>query len=119
VQNVSAELGLTTLYQAPLRTTVSAAMFLNTLPLSGFRGQTQKLNYGVVTFAARYGFMKNLLTVAATVAPAFGDYHRIAFDTGVEWTARTDMQLLLQFSFFKNSDVPNESIMSLRYRYTI
>lgn len=119
VQNVSAELGLTTLYQAPLRTTVSAAMFLNTLPLSGFRGQTQNLNYGVVTFAARYGFMKNLLTVAATVAPAFGDYHRIAFDTGVEWTARPDMQLLLQFSFFKNSDVPNESVMSLRYRYTI
>jgi hypothetical protein len=119
VQNVSAELGLTSLFQAPLRTTFSAAMFLNTLPLSGFRGQTQTLNYGVLTFAARYGFMRNLLTAAATVAPAFGDYHRIAFEAGLEWAARPDMQLLLQISFFKNSDVADESIVSLRYRYTI
>jgi hypothetical protein len=119
VKNVSAELGLTSLFQIPLRTTVSAAMFLNTLPASGLRGQEQTLNYGLLTFAARYGFMKNLLTVAATVAPAFGDYHRVAFETGLEWTARPDMQLLFQLSFFKNSDVADESIVSVRYRYTI
>ena len=102
-----------------LSTTISAAMFLNTLPVSGLRGQEQTLNYGVLSFAARYGFMRNLLTVSATISPAFGDYHRIAFDTGLEWAARPDMQLLLQVSVYKNSDVPNESIVSLRYRYSI
>jgi hypothetical protein len=119
VKNMTAEMGLTTFFQIPLRTTVSAAMFLNTLPVSGVRGEEQKLNYGMVTLAARYGFLRNLLTVSTTVSPTFGDYHRIAFDAGVEWTARPDMNLLLQVSVFSNADVPNESIVSLRYRYTI
>lgn len=119
VRNVTAEIGLNTSYQVPLRTIVSASMYLNTLPLSGVRGQEQHLNYGVLSFAARYGFMRNLLTLAGTISPAFGDYHRVAFDTGLEWAARNDMQLIFQVSFFKNSDVPNESIVSLRYRYTI
>jgi hypothetical protein len=119
VKNVSAELGLTTLYKIPLRTIFSAGMFLNSLPESGMRGQTRDLNYTVLTFSARYTAIVNILTVSATVAPTFGDYRRIAFDAGTEWTARPDMQLLFQFSFFKNSDFPNESIVSLRYRYTI
>jgi hypothetical protein len=119
VKNVTAELGLTTLYKIPLRTVFSAAMFLNTLPQSGARGQSRDLNYTVLSFAARYAVVPNIVTIAATVAPTFGDYRRIAFDAGTEWTARPNMQLLFQFSFFKNSDFPDESIVSLRYRYTI
>lgn len=119
VDNVTAELGLTTLYAIPLRTVVSAAMFLNTLPEPGMRGQTRTLNYTVLSLAGRYGLLNNTLTLAASVAPAFGDYRRIAFDAGAEWAARPDMQLIFQLSFFRNADFPNESIVSLRYRYTI
>ena len=119
VTNMTAELGLTTLYRIPLRTVFSAAMFLNTLPAPGMRGASRDLNYTVLSIAARYAVVPNIVTVTASVAPTFGDYRRIAFDAGTEWTARPDMQLLFQFSFFKNTDFPNESIVSLRYRYTI
>ena len=119
VTNMTAELGLMTIYKSPLRTVFSAALFLNSLPASGMRGVFRDLNYSVLSFAARYTVVPNSVTVTASVAPTFGDYRRIAFDTGTEWTARPDMQLLFQFSFFKNADFPNESIVSLRYRYTI
>ena len=119
VRNITAELGLTTLYRIPLRTVFSVAAFFNTLPDATVRGRSFDLNYTMLSAAARYTIVPDKLVMAATVAPTFGDYKRVAFDLGTEWNARPDMQLILQFSFFANDDFPNENIVSLRYRYSI
>jgi hypothetical protein len=119
VRSTTMELGVTTLYRIPLRTVFSVAAFLNTLPDGTVRGATQQLNYTMISAAARYTIVRDVFVIAATVAPTFGDYRRVAFDLGSEWNARPDMQLILQFSFFSNQGHPNENIVSLRYRYSI
>lgn len=119
VRNITAELGLTTMYRIPLRTSVSLAAFFNTLPDGIVRGNSRDLNYSVISVSGRYTAIQNILVLAATIAPTLGDYRRIAFELGTEWSARPDMQLIFQLSYFKNDNLPNENIVSLRYRYTI
>lgn len=119
VRNVTAELGVTTLYRIPLRTTVSVAAFFNTMPTGVVRGASTDLDYTMLSLAGRYTLIRDVLLIAATFAPTLGDYRRIAFDFGTEWNARPDMQLVLQCSFFSSEGYPNENIVSLRYRYSI
>ncbi len=119
VRTITAELGLTTLYQIRLRTVISLATYFNTIPDGVIRGASRDLNYSVLSVAGRYTVIRNVLILAATVAPTFGDYRRIALDFGTEWNARPDMQLIFQISFFKNDGLPNENIVSLRYRYSL
>ncbi len=119
VKNVTLEIGLTTLYTIPLRTVFNLGIFRNTLPAGTLRGESRYVNYTVLTLGSRYTVIAGILTLGATVAPTFGDYKRIVLDFGSEWTARPDMSLLFQLTFFKNDGVPDERIVSLRYRYTI
>lgn len=119
VRNVTAELGVTTLYRIPLRTTVSIAAFFNTMPTGIVRGASTDLDYTMLSLAGRYTLIRDVLMIAATFAPTLGDYRRIAVDLGTEWNARPDMQLVLQCSFFSNEGYPSENIVSLRYRYSI
>jgi len=116
VNNLIASLGIGTRYRIPLQTDFSAAFNFNDLP-TGVPSETRGFNYTTLMAHARYWPVRNVLSVMATVSPSFGDFQRTTVDLGVEWFVRPPMSLLMQFSYFKNNGVPNENLVSLRYRY--
>jgi hypothetical protein len=67
----------------------------------------------------KYNILRNILTVMATVAPTFGELERTVVDVRTEWYAAQAMAFTLQFSYFKNTGVADDSYLSLRYRYDI
>ncbi len=85
MKNVTAEAGLTSQYSIPLRTRVSVALNLNTLPDGTIRGQSSELNYTALSFHADYAIVRDVFTIMATVAPTLGDYRRTGLDLSSEW----------------------------------
>ncbi len=117
--NVTGEVGLTTQYAIPLQTILTVAVYLNTIPSGVTRGQSVDLNYTALSLMGRYTLIRDVLTLNGSIAPTFGNYRRIAADLGAEWFARRNMSFQLQGAYFHNDDDSNDSIVSLRYRFTI
>jgi hypothetical protein len=119
VKNFTVEAGLTSQFGIPLRTMVSIALNLNTLPDGTIRGQSSEMNYTALSFHADYALVRNVFSLMATVAPTLGDYRRTALDVSGEWFIRPDMSLVLQLAYYHNEALTDDSIVSLRYRLTI
>jgi hypothetical protein len=119
VNNFTVEAGLTSQYGIPLRTMVSIALNLNTLPDGTTHGQSSEVNYTALSFHADYAIIRNVFNILATIAPTLGDYRRTALDVSGEWFVRPDMSLVLQLAYYKNDTLTDDSIVSLRYRFTL
>jgi len=119
LKNVTVEAGLTSQYSIPLRTMVSIALNLNTLPDGTIHGQSSELNYTAVSFHANYAVIRDVFSIMATIAPTLGDYRRTALDASSEWFVRPDMSIVLQFAYYHNDTGTDDNIVSLRYRLTI
>jgi outer membrane translocation and assembly module TamA len=117
--NVTGEVGITTQYAIPLQTILSVAVYLNTLPSGVNRGETVDLNYTAISLTGRYTLIRDVLLLNGSIAPTFGNYRRTAADLGAEWFVRRNMSLQFQCAFFYNDGNSNDSIVSLRYRFTI
>ncbi len=119
VSNTSVTMGLTSRYAIPLQTTVELGFNFNSFPPATRGGQRRSLDYTSVALSGRYSILANILSVMGTVAPTFGELKRTVADLRVEWFANRTMSFTLQFSYFSNAGVPDDSYFSLRYRYDI
>jgi hypothetical protein len=119
VKNFTVEAGLTSQFGIPLRTMVSIALNLNTLPDGTIRGQSSEMNYTALSIHADYAIVRDVFSLMATVAPTLGDYRRTALDVSGEWFVRPDMSFVLQLAYYHNEALTDDSIVSLRYRLAI
>jgi len=83
------------------------------------RGESVDLNYTALSLMGRYTLIRDVLMLNGSIAPTFGNYRRTAADLGAEWFVRRNMSFQLQGAYFHNDDGSNDSIVSLRYRFTI
>ncbi len=119
VTNTAFLLGLASRYSIPLQTFIDLGLNLNDFPSEVGTGAHQTLNYTTLTLGARYFFIPDAVSAAATVAPTFGELQRTVIDTSVEWLFLRTMTLTLQISYYRNTGIPNDSFLSLRYRTII
>jgi hypothetical protein len=117
--NFTGEVGLTTQYAIPLQTILSIAVYLNTIPGGLIRGESVDLNYTALSLMGRYTLIRDVLILNGSIAPTFGNYRRTAADLGAEWFVRRNMSFQIQGAYFHNDDGSDDSIVSLRYRFTI
>ncbi len=119
VSNSTLTLGLNSRYSIPLQTTVEIGINFNSFPPAIPGDERRSLDYTSVALSGQYVILPNVLTCMATVAPTYGDLKRTVLDARAEWVAIPSMSFTLQFSYFGNSGLPDDSYMSLRYRYDI
>jgi hypothetical protein len=116
LENFTGEMVLSTRYAIPLQTIVSAALYLNTMPV-GTAGSSGDFNYTALSFTGRYGVIPDVLSLSGSIAPTFGDYRRTAADLDLEWMAMRTMTVDFQFAFYHNDNGTDDNIVSLRYRF--
>jgi hypothetical protein len=119
VSNTIVTVGLTSRYAIPLQTTVEIGLNFNSFPPTTRGGERRSLDFTSVALTGKYVALTNILTFMATVAPTFGELKRTVVDMRAEWFAIQAMSFTLQFSYFKNTGVADDSYISLRYRYDI
>jgi hypothetical protein len=119
VSNTIVTVGLTSRYAIPLQTTVEIGLNFNSFPPTTRGGERRSLDFTSVALTGKYVALTNILTFIATVAPTFGELKRTVVDMRAEWFAIQAMSFTLQFSYFKNTGVADDSYISLRYRYDI
>ncbi len=119
VKSTTIGLGLSTRYAIPLQTTLDLSFNLNELPAAA-RGTTTDLNYTTLVLRGRYAVLTDIFTVTAAISPSFGDFKRTVLDMGGEYYVLPTMSFSLSLAFFQNvSPVPNDSFVSLKYRYDL
>lgn len=119
VQNFALSLGLNTRFAIPLQTGVDISMNFNNLPSGAFQGTYHRLDYTSIGMQARYEVIDNVVSVLAAVTPTFGDFRRTVATVEGDWYVLRSMSLSLEMSYFGNQDAPNDSFVSLRYRYDL
>lgn len=118
VKNSTIGVGLMSRYPIPLQTNVDLAFNLNSLP-TGIRGLSKDLDYTTLSARARYAIITDILTATTGVSPTFGDFKRTVLELGSEYYLQPTMSFVLQFAYYANSGVANDSFVSLRYRYDL
>jgi hypothetical protein len=119
VQNFSVSLGLNTRFAFPLQTGLDVSANFNNLPVGAFQGIYHRLDYTSIGMQARYEVIENVVSVLAAFTPTFGDFQRTVGTVEGNWYVMRSMTLSLEFSYFGNSGAPNDSFVSLRYRYDL
>ncbi len=119
VQNFALSLGLNTRFAIPLQTGLDISMNFNNLPSGAFQGTYHRLDYTSIGMQARYEVIDNVVSVLAAVTPTFGDFRRTVATVEGDWYVLRSMSLSLEMSYFGNQDAPNDSFVSLRYRYDL
>jgi hypothetical protein len=119
VQNFALSLGLNTRFSIPLQTGLDVSMNFNKLPSGAFLGIYHRLDYTSVGMQARYEVVENVVSVLAALTPTFGDFRRTVGTLEGDWYVVRSMSLSLELSYFSNQNAPNDSYLSLRYRYDL
>jgi hypothetical protein len=120
VKNFTLAGGINSHYAIPLETTAEFSVNDNTLPLGTSSGTIgQKFNYTTITLDGRYRMLRGTLSLGVTISPTFGDFQRTVLDLNAQWNAFSTMSFVFQFSYFNNQGIPNDNVLSLRYRYSI
>jgi hypothetical protein len=112
-------LSLISRFDIPLQTSLDLALNYNDYPAPATPGGRTSLDYTTIALGGRYAMLPGELNLIASIAPTFGDLTRVATDLGAEWYIQRAMSLTLQFSAFDNDDAPDDSFVSVRFRYDI
>jgi len=112
-------LSLISRFDIPLQTSLDLALNYNDYPAPATPGGRTSLDYTTIALGSRYSLLPGELNLIASIAPTFGDLTRLATDLGAEWYVQRTMSLTLQFSAFDNDDAPDDSFVSVRFRYDI
>jgi hypothetical protein len=106
-------------FEFPLQTSFDLVLNFNDYPAPATAGGRTRLDYTTIALGGRYSVLPGELNLIASIAPTFGDLTRLATDIGAEWFIQRTMSLTLQLSAFDNDDAPDDSFVSLRFRYDI
>ena len=112
-------LSLISRFGIPLQTSLDIALNVNDYPSSSSPDGRMSLDYTTIALGGRYALLPGELNLIASLAPTFGDLKRLATDLGAEWYLQRTMSLTLQLSAFDNDDAPDDSFVSVRFRYDI
>jgi hypothetical protein len=119
VSSTMVSLGVSSRYAIPLVTVLEIAVNRNEYPGSTPDAPRVPLNYTSLALTGQYTFLRNVLMASLTLGPTFGDLERTVIDGQIEWYVRKAMSLTLQYTYFRNRSVEDDSFLSLRYRYDI
>jgi hypothetical protein len=119
VKNYSVSLGLATRFNIPLQTGIDFSANFNKLPLGAFLGKFHRLDYSSIGLQARYELVEGVFSLMGAFTPTFGDFTRNVGTLQADWYILRAMNLILEFSYFGNQDVANDSFLSFRYRYDL
>lgn len=82
-----------------------------------------KLSYQTVSLTGRYKLYKDVLRLSASYAPTFGDFARMVFESGLQYSITSSQTAALQFQFIANptstlaaQTSKNDSYISFLYR---
>ena len=117
VQNFTFSLGLNSQFAIPLQTGIDISANFNELPTGAFQGVFHRLDYTSIGLQARYEIIESVLSLLGAFTPTLGDFRRTVGTFEANWYLMRMMSLSLQLSYFGNQDAPNDSFVSLRYRY--
>lgn len=120
VQNFTMSLGLNTRFHPlPLQTGLDISANFNNLPSGAFQGTYHRLDYTSIGMQGRYELIESVLSLLGAFTPTFGDFQRTVGTFGADWYVVRGMSISLEISYFGNADLPNDSFVSLRYRYDL
>lgn len=114
VRNLSAGITLITRYDSPVQTSMGFTTSTNEFPAGGM---SARINYSTIFTQAQYTFGNNLGTLGVTVSPTFGDIRRVSVDALAQWNVLPSMNVILQYSYFRNDGSPNDDFWSLKYHF--
>jgi hypothetical protein len=118
---------MNTIHTFPFQSSIGLNISLNTIPSTDTVTQrpiSSKLNYTTITINGLYKLFGNVLGLAGTISPTFGDYGRLMLGLTVQYTIAQNQSLVGQYQFIANSasSVPaglpskNDSYAILQYR---
>jgi len=110
---------VTSRYAFPLMTALEIAVNQNDFPPSTLGGPRVPLNYTSLALTGRYALVQDILNASLTLGPTFGDLERTVIDGRLEWFFYQRMSLSLQYTYFRNRELTDDSFLSLRYRYDV
>ncbi|MGA2622945.1 MAG: hypothetical protein ABSF91_03750 [Bacteroidota bacterium] len=116
---------LNTTWNSPLQTMFGFSVNLNQLPKLDPNDSTHQtfilsdFNYSSITLNARYPFLENRLMLSGTISPTFGDFNRMVWDMGADYSIRKDLVAAFQLSLFQNSGSSTDMIGSLMLKYNM
>ncbi len=119
VNNLMLGLSLATRYGIPLTTSLDASLNFNKLPAPFRSGPARRLDYTSLGAQARYEVVPAVVVLQAGASPTFGDFTRTVYDFQTEWSIFGSMRLTGEVSYFRNTGVPDENYISVRYRYDL
>jgi hypothetical protein len=118
VNDRSLSAGLTTLFPSTFQTTVEFSHNRSERPLR-IGGPLEPFSYSTMTFAARYGFIRDVLVIRGAISPTYGDFQRVLLGGGIDWTILPAMTLEFDYSRLKPESGIDDSIVDIRYRYDL
>jgi hypothetical protein len=110
----------------PLQTTIGLGLYRSVIPLEleelqdgSLRFKRSGFNYFNLILSGTYRLLENKLLLNASWIPTFGDYNRIAFQTGAQYSFMQHVSLVYQMDYFVNPDAKNDFISYLMIRYDL
>lgn len=116
---------LNTTWNSPLQTMFGFSVNLNQLPKLDPNDSTHQtfilsdFNYSSIILNARYPLLENKLMLSGTISPTFGDFSRMVWDMGADYSIRKDLLASFQLSLFQNSGSSTDVIGSLMLKYNM
>jgi hypothetical protein len=121
---------LTSRFAFPLQTTLSVVysgnsnkqMLFSTDTTSGKRAGRDSVvvptnfNYTIVSLGGQYRMMDDNLRLNALISPQFGDFQRTTFTVSADYSVNMH-NFALQFDYIKNTNLADDKIFSLIYRF--
>jgi len=116
---------LNTSWNSPLQTSFGFSASLNKLPKSDPSDSTRQsfilsdFNYSTILLGARYPLLDNRLRLSCTVSPTFGDFSRMMWDVGADYTLWRDVVTAFQLTLLQNSGGSTDVVGSLVLKYNM
>ncbi len=110
----------------PLQTNMGIGVYTSKIPLEliplpdgSFTFRRSGFNYVNFIVSGSYRLLEDRLLLNAAWIPTFGDYNRIGFQSGAQYSVLRNVSLVFQADYLMNPDSRNDFISYLMIRYDL